>query len=90
MELLRDSHGLGGGHRTVGAARGVVQFAVGSVAGAGVVPGVRGLLAGLVQLLKERDLPLGLQLLQEGTQGSGHNAAANENDIETLRWTSRR
>ena len=81
LELLVDVQRLGGGDGAVGAGGGVVELAQCRVAGAGVVPGVGGLLGGLVEALKQDDVPGRLELLEEHAEGGAHDAAAHQDDV---------
>ena len=82
LELLVDRDRLGGIDRAVGRLGHVVQLAQRRVAGAGVVPRVRALQADVVESFVDDDLPVGLQLGEEGAQGGAHDAATDEHDID--------
>ena len=81
LELLVDVQRLGGGDGAVGAGGGVVELAQCRVAGTGVVPGVGGLLGGLVEALKQDDVPGRLEFLEEHAEGGAHDAAAHQDDV---------
>jgi hypothetical protein len=82
LELLVDRDRLGGIDRAVLAFRRVVQLAQGGVPRAGVVPRVRALESHIVQTLEDRDLPLGLQRREQGSQRRAHDPAADEQDVD--------
>ena len=65
----------------VGALRRVVELAVGRMAGAGVVPGVRALLRRAVERLEHLDLERGLELLEQHAERRAHDAGADEDDV---------
>ena len=60
----------------------VVELAEGRVAGARVVPRVRGLLCDLAESLVDADAPVGLELRDEGAERRAHDAPADEHDVD--------
>ncbi|MNV77805.1 hypothetical protein D3C71_1712600 [compost metagenome] len=54
------------------------------MAGAGVVPAVRAFQRNPVQALIDLDVPVWLQLLQEGGERDAHDAAADQDDVDRL------
>src|SRR5437762_502829 len=63
------------------AQRGVVQLAIGRVAGTRIVPGLRALLGAILERLEYCDAERRLQLLEHGAECGGHNARADQHDI---------
>ena len=64
IELGVDVKRLGDVDRAVAMLRGVVKLAIGRVAGAGVVPGIRALQRSTLERLERRDVEAGLELLR--------------------------
>ena len=62
--------------------RRVVQLAQGRVAGSGVVPGVGALEGEVAEALVDLDVPVGLELAEEGSEGRAHDAATDECDVD--------
>jgi len=61
--------------------RGVVQLAIGGMAGAGVVPALGALLGAIVQALEQGHAEGGVQLFEQGAQGGAHDAGADQHDV---------
>ena len=72
---------LGNVDRSVGALGRIVELAVGRMAGAGVIPGVRALERGAAQRLEHLDIERGFKLLQQHAEGCAHDAGTDEGDV---------
>ena len=81
LELLVNVQGLDGGYGAVRTGGCIVELAQCRVAGTGVVPGVGGLLGGLVEALQQDDVPGRLEFLEEYAEGGAHDAAAHQDDV---------
>ena len=82
LEFMTDPNRLADFDLTIGAViRRVAQLAESRVSGAGVVPAVGGLQRQLLGQLVELDPQTRVHLLEQGTKGSGHDAATDENYI---------
>jgi hypothetical protein len=51
------------------------------VAGAGIVPGVRAFQSGLVELFKNLDGDLGVELFQDDAEGGAHDSRPDQDNI---------
>jgi hypothetical protein len=81
IELHVDVQRLGNVDAAVASLRGVVELAIGRVAGAGVVPGVRALERRTVERLDHRDIERRLELLEKDTERGAHDAGTHEDDV---------
>src|SRR5699024_5627826 len=84
LELLVDRDRLRGVHAAVRRLGHVVQLAEGRVTGARVVPAVARLGRDLVAGFDDLARPLGLGLLEEGTEGGAHHTTADERYVYSL------
>ena len=62
---------------TVGVFRGVVQFAVTGVAGAGVVPAIGAFVSNVAKTLDQGNLKRRVQAVQQGSQSGAHDTTTN-------------
>ena len=76
-----DRHRFCRGHGAIGLHRGVIQFAVGRVAGAGVVHRSTALKRGRFQPLQHQQPQRRIQLMQQSRQGGSHDPGSHENGV---------
>ena len=81
VELNIDLERPGDVDAAVGALRGVIQLAVRSMAGAGVVPRLRAFLRAIIQRFQHGDGERRVELFQHRPERRAHDAGADQNDV---------
>ena len=84
LEGFIDFNGLWDLNVAVLVFRGVVQFSQSRVTGTRVVPAVGAFLSDAIETFNHLHGQTGFQLVEPDTQGSAHDAAANQQDINVL------
>jgi hypothetical protein len=81
MELLIDLDRAADIDRAIPGFRGVIEFAIGSVTGPGVIPAARALSCHVVESFEDHNRPIGPKMLQHRSQCRTHDAATDKCNI---------
>ena len=84
-----DGHRFGRRHRSIRLNRGVIQLAVGGMAGAGIVHRSAALQSRRFEALHQKNPQLRVEFMQQRRQGGAHDSSAHQHGVVTGLWVER-